>query len=92
MTFSCCVLGPRAGTPINNFVAESERDDQQVESNAASPFAAPRADPRRSLRLWAKKMSNVGDVVGGLTIVTAEGIPETTGDEEPVGPTYRIIT
>jgi len=37
-------------------------------------------------------MSNVGDVVGGLTIVTAEGIPEKRGDEEPVGPTYRIIT
>jgi len=37
-------------------------------------------------------MSSVGDVVGGLTIVTAEGIPEKRGDEEPVGPTHRIIT
>ena len=40
----------------------------------------------------ASVMSEVGDVVGGLTVVTAEGRPEKRGEEEPVGPTYRIIT
>ena len=49
--------------------------------------------PRRPVRgPPASVMSEVGDVVGGLTVVTAEGIREKRGDEEPVGPTYRIIT
>ena len=35
-------------------------------------------------------MTEVGDVIGGVTIITEAGRPKD-GDEEAVGPTYRAL-
>ena len=37
-------------------------------------------------------MPKVGDVIGGVTVVSALGVREKRGDEQPVGPTYRFVT